>query len=208
MACEKKTTVQSGADSIAATDSATTVNSPGATGSDVTGRPDTSGGARPSQESKCDGKTITSDGVGALRIGMSVESAKSSCNVLRDTTLLGGEGMMERRLVVSFPPDVLDAEIVDGRVWRLDIRSPGFRTADSLGVGSRIGDLSRLGRLQGLVGEGVLVVVSPDRCGLSFVLSGGIPAMRVRNWDSTALAKLPRSTTVQRVLVLGCSTPR
>jgi hypothetical protein len=120
----------------------------------------------------------------------------------------GLERMMERRLLVSFGRDALDAEIVDGRVWRLDIRSPAFRTTDSLGVGSPIGNLSRLGRVQGLVGVGVLVVVSPDRCGLSFVLSGGIPPTRVRNWDSAALAKLPRSTTVERVYVVGCSPSR
>jgi hypothetical protein len=210
VACETRTTAESRtADASRAADSVISVNAPVATGSrgviDRSGPVVDAGQSRPAG---CDNKTITSNAVGTLRIGLSVDSVKSICRVARDTTMRGLEGMMERRLVVSFGGDALDAEIVDGRVWRLDIRSPAFRTTDSLGVGSPIGNLSRLGRIRGLVGEGVLVVVSPDRCGLSFVLSGGIPATRGRNWDSAALAKLPRSTTVERVYVVGCSPPR
>ena len=154
----------------------------------------------------CGAKTIEGDGVGEVRIGAAIGAVKSRCEVVRETVQLGSEGMMERRATVSFPPDVLEAEIVDDKVWRLDIRSPAFRTSDSLGVGSTLGDLLRLPRVQGMIGEGILVVVSPDRCGLSFVLSGGIPPGRVRNnWDRKALSALPASTKVARVLVLGCT---
>ena len=93
---------------------------------------------------------------------------------------------------------------MDGKFWRLDVKSPAFRTADSLGVGMPLSQLLRVGGVQGLVGEGVLVVVSPERCGLSFVLSGGIPAGRVRNWDRSALSALPPGTIVREILVLGC----
>ena len=210
VACETKTTAESrSADSVRAADSGIAVNAPVATGSrGVIDRATPAGDAGQGGPAGCNNKTITSNAVGTLRLGLSVDSAKVICRVVRDTTMRGAEGMMERRLLVSFGGDALDAEIVDGRVWRLDIRSAAFRTPDSLGVGSAIGDLSRLGEVRGLVGEGVLVVVSPDRCGLSFVLSGGIPATRVRNWDSAALARLPRSTTVERVYVVGCAPSR
>ena len=153
----------------------------------------------------CGAKTISADGVGEVRIGVAIDAVKARCDVVRDTVQPGPEGMTERRATVSFPPDVLDAEIVNEKVWRLDVRSPAFRTTDSLGVGSTLGDLLRLPRVQGMIGEGILVVVSPDRCGLSFVLSGGIPPGRVRNWDHKALSALPASTKVARVLVLGCA---
>jgi hypothetical protein len=153
----------------------------------------------------CGAKTISADGVGEVRIGVAIDAVKARCDVARDTVQPGPEGMTERRSTVSFPPDVLDAEIVNEKVWRLDVRSPAFRTGDSLGVGSTLGDLLRLPRVQGMIGEGILVVVSPDRCGLSFVLSGGIPPGRVRNWDRKALSALPASTKVARVLVLGCA---
>ncbi|HST08642.1 MAG TPA: hypothetical protein VLJ83_10740 [Gemmatimonadaceae bacterium] len=131
-------------------------------------------------------------------------SVKARCEVFRDTTRRGLEGMSERRLAVRFRTDSLEAEIVDDKVWRLDISSPGFRTADSLGVGTPVARLLLLREARGLVGEGVLVVVSPERCGVSFVLSGGIPRGRVRTWDSTALSALPTTITVKKVLVLAC----
>lgn len=154
----------------------------------------------------CGAPTIAGGGVGNLRIGESVASVKARCPVLTDTSRRGLEGMPERRLTVDFGRDSLEAEIVDDKVWRLDISSPGFRTADSLGVGTPVGRLLRLREARGLVGEGVLVVVSPARCGVSFVLSGGIPRRRVQAWDSTALSALPTTTTVRKVLVLGCGS--
>jgi hypothetical protein len=151
----------------------------------------------------CGDRTIRGDGVGNLRIGESVDSVKARCTVLRDTTQQGLEGMQERRMLVGFGKDTLDAEIVDGKVWRLDVRSPAFQTRDSIAVGSPLRWL--LGEnARGLVGEGVLAVVSPDHCGLSFILSGGIPGARVRSWDKEALTRLPASTSVKRILVLGC----
>ena len=152
----------------------------------------------------CGAQTIAAGRVGNLRIGESVAFVKARCAVVRDTTRLGLEGMSERRLAVRFRTDSLEAEIVDDKVWRLDISTPGFRTADSLGVGTPVARLLRLREARGLVGEGVLVVVSPERCGVSFVLSGGIPRGRVRTWDSTALSALPTTITVKKVLVLAC----
>ena len=156
--------------------------------------------------SGCGARTIAGGGVGNLRIGESVASVKARCPVVSDSSRRGLEGMPERRLTVAFGTDSLEAEIVDDKVWRLDISSPGFRTADSLGVGTPVARLLRLRKARGLVGEGVLVVVSPERCGVSFMLSGGIPRRQVRTWDSTALSALPTTTTVKRVLVLGCAS--
>jgi hypothetical protein len=152
----------------------------------------------------CDAKTITADGVGPIRIGANVDSVKKICTVRRDTTQLGGEGMMERRVTISIPPGELDAEIVDGRVWRLDIRSPAFRTADSLGVGSTLAELLTQQDPKPAAGEGIVVVMLRDHCGMSFVLSGGFKSGVFRKWTAEELRKLPSSTEVERVLVFGC----
>ena len=156
----------------------------------------------------CDAKTITPDGVGPIRIGAKVDSVKRICAVTRDTTQLGGEGMMERRVTISIPPGELDAEIVDDRVWRLDIRSAAFRTVDSLGVGSALGDLLRHPDPKPAAGEGIVVVMLRDHCGMSFVLSGGFTSGVFRNWTAEELAKLPSSTKVERVFVVGCPKNR
>jgi hypothetical protein len=184
---------------IALVDLVLRVEMPRQTGTNAAGSQSSAGGRR-----NCGGMTITGDSVGSVRVGESVDSLKSRCTILRDTTQQGLEGMMERRILVDFQPDTLEAEIVDGKVWRLDVKSPAFRTADSLGVGTPLSGLLHLAGARGLVGEGVLAVVSPERCGLSFMLSGGIPARRVRSWDRNALSTLPASTKVREILVFGC----
>lgn len=152
----------------------------------------------------CDAKTITGDGIGPIRIGAKVDSIKKMCGVLRDTTQLGGEGMMERRVTIALPAGQLYAEIVDGRVWRLDIRSAGFRTTDSLGVGSSLAELLRRKEPKPAAGEGIVVVMLGDHCGMSFVLAGGFESGVFRKWTGDELAKLPASMKVERVLVFGC----
>jgi len=152
----------------------------------------------------CNARMITAEGIGPIRIGARVDSVKKLCDVARDTTQRGAEGMMERRATISIPPGELDAEIVDGRVWRLDIKSSAFRTADSLGVGSSLAELLRHKQLKPAAGEGIVVVMLADHCGMSFVLSGGYSSGVFHKWSAEELAKLPASTKVARVLVFGC----
>ena len=89
------------------------------------------------------------------------------------------------------------AAIVDGRVWRIYVASPSFRTTDSLGVGSLVRDLrgteARLAR-----GEGTFVL-RRDHCGLSFQLGRGVPPV------AQTLDAVPDSVRVERVLVIGCA---
>ncbi|HEV7389462.1 MAG TPA: hypothetical protein VGN73_12700 [Gemmatimonadaceae bacterium] len=158
------------------------------------------------------GEPVLSDGgVGKVRIGTRVDSVESQCRVLKDAVQPGPEGMTERRVTVGFAEDSLEAEIVDDRVWRLDITSPRFRTADSLAVGSTLGDLLRHGRARGAVGEGRFFVLSSNHCGLSFELAGGIPAGKSRTWDQKELSTLPLTTRVKRILVVrpdeSCRAP-
>jgi len=152
----------------------------------------------------CGGNTLSGRGVGALRIGMDVEAVRRVCRVLSDTTRLASEGQRARFVGVGFGTETLEAEIVNGRVWRIDVRSPRFRTSDGLGVGTPLSRLLSLKSPRGLTGEGQLFVVSPDHCGLSFRLSDNGSSARSQNWDRAALSRLPSGTVVDRVLAVGC----
>jgi hypothetical protein len=151
----------------------------------------------------CGRPVVDGDGVGAIRIGMDVDTVKARCPIVRDTVELRSEGQPERILVVAFGSDTANVEIDSAKVWRIEIISPGLRTADWLGVGTPLATLLSLeGGVQGLTGEGNLFLVSQARCGLSFELSE--PRSPSGNWPAERLRELPKSTAVKRVLVIGC----
>jgi hypothetical protein len=151
----------------------------------------------------CGDEILSDEGVGKIRIGESIEALRRDCTVVRDTTELGAEGMPARMASVVFPRDTVEAEIVDGKVWRVAIDSPHFSTADSLHVGTPLARLLRLRTPQGMTGEGALFVMSPDHCGLSFRLSdNGTPALR--DPSRAALSRLPAATHVSTILIVGC----
>jgi len=152
----------------------------------------------------CGARLITAAGIGDLKLGMTVDSVKATCHVAFDTIRPGPEGDRERVLGVSFPPDVVEAEIVQDSVWRLNVRAPGLMTRDSIAVGSPVSALLKHGQAQGVIGEGNFVVIYRDRCGISFELSGGIPPGRPHTWSADELRRLPATTRVQRILVYGC----
>jgi hypothetical protein len=152
----------------------------------------------------CGEEIVTDEGIGALRIGATVSSIRQKCNVLRDTTALADEGMPARKLTVAFSRDTVEAQIVDGRVWRIAVHAPRLQTADSLGVGITLARLLRLRNPRGMTGEGMYFVASPEHCGMSFRLANaGLGAWR-GDQDSAGLARLPRSSVVSEVLVFGC----
>jgi hypothetical protein len=72
-------------------------------------------------------------------------------------------------------------------------------------VGTPLKRLLALDNPRGLTGEGRLVLLSPDHCGLSFGLSQsfqGAPPDQIRKAD---FARLPQTTTIKDVLIIGCS---
>jgi hypothetical protein len=141
---------------------------------------------------------LTGRGIGDVRVGASVNQLRAGCRVVRDTTLqFGNEGMPERRVTVALGTDSLDATIVDDHVWRIEVRTPRFRTADSLGVGSIVRDIRR-GPTTLATGDRGVFALRRDHCGLSFQLAG-VPPGRGENWS-----RIPVTTRVALVLVFGC----
>jgi hypothetical protein len=143
------------------------------------------------------GTVLTGDGLGALRVGASVEDVARQCRVARDTMVPGAEGTTEREVSVDLGRDTVRAVITGGRVWRLHIRGPAFRTADSIGVGTPATALRRPGA-RVLAGEGSVYVTLPSHCGLSFRLEGVAPG-QVRS-----PAQIPEATRIGEVLAFGC----
>ena len=142
--------------------------------------------------------TLTGDGIGDLRVGARVEDVARICRILRDTTGLGTEGQQERTILVDLGRDSVAAVVSAGRVWRVHVQSPAFRTADSLGVGTPVGAF----RLRGpeiLMGEGNVFLRLPSHCGLSFRLRDVTPGR------ASSLQQMPDSAVVDEVLAIGCS---
>ena len=156
------------------------------------------------EKSSCGEEVLGEEGIGELRIGASVESVRQKCNVVRDTTALGAEAMPARKLTVALSRDTVEAEIVNGRVWRIVVDSPRLRTADALGVGTSIGRLRQLKNPRGMTGEGQFFVESPDHCGMSFRLSNAGPRAQRGDLDRAGLFRLPERAAVAEVLIFGC----
>lgn len=156
------------------------------------------------QTSSCGAEVIGEEGIGELRIGATVESVRQKCNVVRDTTVTGAEGMPARKLTVALSRDTVEAEIVDARVWRIAIDSPRLRTADALGVGTSIGRLRQLKNPRGMMGEGNFFVASPQHCGMSFRLSNAGPLAKRGDLDRAGLFRLPETAAVSEVLIFAC----
>lgn len=152
----------------------------------------------------CGMTTMTGRGIGDLRIGRALDSVRTLCAVGRDTTRLASEGQLARIVTIAIDGEVVEAEIVDEKIWRIEVRSSRFRTADSLGVGTPLSRLLVHRRARGITGEGQLFVVSADHCGLSFRLSDNGSNARSQDWDRAALSRLPAATVVDKVLIVGC----
>jgi hypothetical protein len=148
---------------------------------------------------------ISGNGIGAFKIGRSVDSLRNDCLVVQDTTILGEEALPEHVIAVAIGSDIIAATVDSGHVWRITIEAPNLRTADSLGVGSRLSDLLRDTDAVGAEGEGVLYVQLPSHCGLSFRLAYDVPDREHReNWSRRDLRRLPSTSKVQEVLITGC----
>ena len=162
-------------------------------------KPPASESASKEVSAACDARLLTDEGIGALRIGMSVDSIRTVCRVLRDTVVTDMEGMPSRRLTIGTGPDSVEAEIVENKLWRLSVYAPRFQSADSLGVGTSIARFKAIAGARAMRGEGAVYAAIPAHCGMSFQLTGFKPAA-----GAVVLQTLPPSVTVLRVLIFGC----
>ena len=152
------------------------------------------------------GDVQVEEGVGVLRIGMSVEEVRQRCRVVRDTTVLDNEGMPARRLEISIGDDTAVAEIVADSVWRVRLTSPRFRARGGLGIGTSASALAAIPGARALAGEGEVYVTMPGTCGVSYRVAGADFA-RVSGARSPeeAMDLLPDTARVDLLLVYACA---
>jgi hypothetical protein len=114
--------------------------------------------------------------------------------------------MPMRILRVPVAGDSTDAVMGEDGVYRLEVWSPGLRSADSLGVGTTVRELRSLPGAQALNGEGLWYIQVGAHCGMSFQLAVHESAAldTLGQLDSTQLRLLPDTLSVTKVLLIPC----
>lgn len=155
---------------------------------------------------------LTGDSIGPAIVGAERNALSPRVRVIRDTIEQGTEGINENITILLVAADTVRAAMDSGRIYRLSVTSPRFRTVDSLGVGTPLARLLREPGIYAKTGESEVHVWLASRCGLGF----GIWDSAKRDWnpgglgdapDSVGVAqlsRLPHSTTVGEVIAVGC----
>lgn len=130
------------------------------------------------QSPTCTNRSTHAAGVGDIRLGQRAATVKQTCPVVSDTLRRKGEGGSGRVIRVLVGTETVDTWVEADSVWRLDVTTASFRTADSPGVGTPLEVLLRDDAVRGSAGEGWLFVWLPARCGIQFVFNTGISSAR------------------------------
>ena len=153
----------------------------------------------------CSDSMIQFDRVGIVRNGMPLDSVRTLCRVVRDTTE-ENEGEDQQVVYALVGGDTLRIEVDRDTVWRLSVRRPGFATRDSIHVGTPVSRFIVGRHLTIGIGEGKVYVFDARHRGNSFGLSHEAYD-RVPKLTAAGLARLPRTTVIDEILVTGTSKP-
>lgn len=148
--------------------------------------------------------SLSEDGIGALQPGRPVSDVKMLCDVLSDSDQRSAEGMIERVIVVRIAGEIVRATVVNGKLWRIELSSPLFSTADSLGVDAPLLRMASKPGAQFAPGEDGVYAFVPDHCGLSFRFSLPLRPPAGGQWTATSIGAAHPDATVDRVLVARC----
>jgi len=148
---------------------------------------------------------LTEEGIGELRPGRTVEEVKALCDVTSDAQQRGAEGMMERVIVVRMAGEVIPVTVTDNKVWRIELDTPRFRTADSLGVDTPLRRIAGNPGAQFAPGEDGIYGFVPDHCGLSFRFSLPLRPPAGGQWTAKSIGAAHPDAAVNRVLVTRCA---
>jgi len=152
---------------------------------------------------------VSGDSVGPIPVSAHPAALACFAHVVRDTEELGMEGIPESVVVLVMRGDTVRAVHDSGRIVRLGVSTPTFRTADSLGVGTTLARLLREPGVYAVGGESAVFVATAHHCGMSFRLSdpGELGDAPTDSIVPAQLRQLPPSTRVSEVLVFGCRRP-
>ena len=151
-------------------------------------------------------RTIVTDStVGPIRLGDTIRGVRGRCRIVRDTVQPNSDFVEpERVLSISVGGDTVQA-VVDtaGVVTRIYVDAPRFRTADGLGVGTKLRTLAARGASGGQA-ESTFGVSLPRHCGLRFVIAGMQGVQQGDELDATHLRQQPTTASVKRIEIVGC----
>jgi hypothetical protein len=151
------------------------------------------------------GSRVSEDGIGVLRIGTPLDAVRASCAVISERPGANDAPLIAR---VDLGLDTATAEFVSGTLKRITFHHQAYRTADSLGVGTRITRLLNLRAATGLTERNRLYAVTPAYCGLLFMLQDPAPRSSSAPNGRAALRRLSGETKVRELEVVGCTKRR
>lgn len=148
---------------------------------------------------------ITDDGLAELKLGQSVEDVRKICEVFSESDQPGQEGTTDHILAVRVGDEIVPATIVNGRVWRIEVTTPRFRTADSLGIDTPLQKIAQMRGAQFAPGEDAVYGFATEHCGLSFRFSLPLRPPRGGQWTAQTINAAHGDAVVDRVLIRGCA---
>lgn len=184
---ESVTAGDTATDSAVATDSAAALTDTASLTCGVTGTP-----------------LLDGSGIGELRHSRSIDEIPALCQVLSDSEQQGQEGMMERVVVVQLAGEIVRTIVDKGRIYRIEINTPRFRTSDSLGVDTPLARIAAMRGAQFAPGHDGVYGFSPEHCGLSFRFSLPWRPPAGGQWTAEAISAAHGTAAANRVIVIGC----
>lgn len=145
---------------------------------------------------------VSEDGLGLIRIGVSLDAIRGSCAVLAEHS---GSDTTPATAQIDLGRDTALVELNQGSIRRITLFHQAYRTSDSLGVGTHIGRLTRLRETVGLTERNRLYAISPDYCGLQFMLMEPAPAPPTAQAGRVALRRLSGETRTRELEIVGCT---
>lgn len=151
------------------------------------------------------GSRVGEDGIGVLRIGISVDAVRSSCAIISERPGANDAPLIAR---VDLGLDTAKAEFVSGILRRITLYHQAYRTADSLGVGTRVTRLLNLRSATGLTERNRFYAVSPAYCGLQFMLEAPAPRRPAAQSGRASLRRQSGETKARELEIVGCAKRR
>lgn len=100
----------------------------------------------------------------------------------------------------------VDAEVYDGRVWRISINERGISTVDGISVGNDAGQVLRENEfVNPEIGPGpTVVLISNNPCGLSYITDAKMPSDLETPLNRETAVPILKFAKIRKIVASGC----